>query len=160
MSRHLYILFDHDKALADSKLYVFSYIRSLLLIRAVNIALAMSTPALAFLDCGSSGHTLEVATVSTSRTLLMLRKWSLSFSSQKYRERASTHMFLHTAISFNSIAHGRNTIPRFQQVLEAELVTENPIVEPPLPNAVEFSCASSMRHITPRITLQDRAEIP
>lgn len=59
------------------------------------------------------------------------------------------------AMSFSSIADARNAINRLQDVFEAELVTENLITDPSLPDAIEVSDASFTWDITP----QDAAEI-
>ncbi|TFY77333.1 hypothetical protein EWM64_g6678 [Hericium alpestre] len=106
------------------------YVRSLLLIRAANTALAMSTPALAsilaFLVYAASGHDLNPAVIFSSLTLFQLLRLPL--------------MML--PMSFSTIADARNAISRLHDVFTAELVTETLVIDPTLEYAIEAKGAS------------------
>ncbi|KAL0954619.1 hypothetical protein HGRIS_003577 [Hohenbuehelia grisea] len=102
-----------------------SYIRSLLLIRSANNAVAMSLPVLAsvlsFVAYSLSGHSLDPAVIFSSLTLFNLLRLPL--------------MFL--PMSFSAIADAMNATQRLYGVFEAETLDETRIIEPDLPNAIE-----------------------
>ncbi|VDB84771.1 unnamed protein product [Peniophora sp. CBMAI 1063] len=107
-----------------------SYVRSLLMIRAANTALAMSSPTLAsviaFLVYAAAGHQLNAAAIFSSLSLFQLLRMPL--------------MLL--PMSFSAIADARNAIGRLQAVFEAELVTEELIIDESLKNAIESTHAA------------------
>ncbi|KAG6832807.1 hypothetical protein H0H92_009426 [Tricholoma furcatifolium] len=106
------------------------YIRSLLLIRSANNAVAMSMPVLAsvlaFVTYSLSGHTLEPSLIFTSLTLFNLLRLPL--------------MFL--PVSFSSIADAANAAIRLRGVFEAELLSETLTIEAPLDVAIEVTDAA------------------
>ncbi|PPQ68225.1 hypothetical protein CVT26_005758 [Gymnopilus dilepis] len=106
------------------------YIRSLLLIRAANNAVAMSMPVLAsvlaFITYGATGHTLEPGVIFTSLTLFTLLRLPL--------------MFL--PVAFSSIADAANAIGRLYGVFEAELLEKTHTVDPSIDYALEVKGAS------------------
>jgi ABC-type multidrug transport system fused ATPase/permease subunit len=101
------------------------YIRTLLLTRAANNAVALSLPALAsvlsFVAYSLSGHELEPAVIFTSLTLFQLLRLPL--------------MFL--PMSFSAIADAQNAIGRISLVFEAELLQDTKVIEEGLENAIE-----------------------
>ncbi|KAF9466563.1 ABC transporter [Collybia nuda] len=107
-----------------------AYIRSLLIIRAANNAVAMSMPVLAsviaFVTYSLTGHTLDPAVIFASLTLFTLLRLPL--------------MFL--PMSFSSIADAANAVGRLYGVFEAELLDETHIVDPELDVAIEVKRAS------------------
>ncbi|KAF5382133.1 hypothetical protein D9615_004305 [Tricholomella constricta] len=107
-----------------------AYIRSLLLIRAANNAVAMSMPVLAsviaFVTYSATGHALEPGIIFSSLTLFTLLRLPL--------------MFL--PVSFSAIADAANATSRLYGVFEAELLTETIIVDPTLDVAIEVTNAS------------------
>ncbi|KAF9484351.1 ABC transporter [Pholiota conissans] len=106
------------------------YIRSLLLIRAANNAVAMSMPVLAsvlaFITYSATGHTLEPGVIFTSLTLFTLLRLPL--------------MFL--PVSFSSIADAANATGRLYGVFEAELLEKTRDVDPSIVYALEVKGAS------------------
>ncbi|KAG5653385.1 hypothetical protein H0H81_000772 [Sphagnurus paluster] len=107
-----------------------AYIRSLLLIRSANNAVAMSMPVLAsviaFVTYSLTGHTLEPAVIFASLTLFNLLRLPL--------------MFL--PVSFSAIADAANASVRLYGVFEAELLSETLVVDPTLDVAIEVTNAS------------------
>ncbi|KAF9560470.1 ABC transporter [Agrocybe pediades] len=107
-----------------------AYIRSLLLIRSANNAVAMSMPVLAsvlaFITYSATGHTLEPAAIFTSLTLFTLLRLPL--------------MFL--PVSFSAIADAANATGRLYGVFEAELLEKTHTVDPTIDNALEVKGAS------------------
>ncbi|KAG6854376.1 hypothetical protein C0991_007367 [Blastosporella zonata] len=107
-----------------------AYIRSLLLIRSANNAVAMSMPVLAsviaFVTYSLTGHKLEPSLIFASLTLFNLLRLPL--------------MFL--PVSFSAIADAANAASRLYGVFEAELLTDTLVVDPTLDVAVEVTDAS------------------
>ncbi|KAF8199630.1 ATP-binding cassette transporter YOR1 [Pholiota molesta] len=106
------------------------YIRSLLLIRAANNAVAMSMPVLAsvlaFITYSLTGHTLEPGVIFTSLTLFTLLRLPL--------------MFL--PVAFSSIADAANATGRLYGVFEAELLEKTRTIDPNIDFALEVKGAS------------------
>ncbi|KAH9014089.1 hypothetical protein EDB85DRAFT_2098006 [Lactarius pseudohatsudake] len=107
-----------------------SYVRTMLLVRAANMALAISTPALAsvvaFLVYAGSGHQLTPAVIFSSLTWFQLLRMPL--------------MML--PMSLGAITDARNAIGRLQECFTAELVSETLVKDPNLKYAVEIDNAS------------------
>jgi ABC-type multidrug transport system fused ATPase/permease subunit len=107
-----------------------SHVRSILLIRAANTAVAMSTPAMAsvvaFLVYAGTGHQLTPSVVFSSLTWFQLLRLPL--------------MML--PLSFSSIADARNAIGRLQECFTAELISETFERDPELKYALEVENAS------------------
>ncbi|KAH9031752.1 ABC transporter [Lactarius pseudohatsudake] len=107
-----------------------SYVRTILLVRAANMALAISTPALAsvvtFLVYAGSGHQLTPAVIFSSLTWFQLLRMPL--------------MML--PLSLSTITDARNAIGRLQECFTAELVSETLVKDPKLKYAVEIDNAS------------------
>ncbi|KAF8072009.1 ABC transporter [Lyophyllum atratum] len=112
---------------------VIKYIRSLLLIRSANNAVAMSMPVLAsviaFVCYSLTGHTLEPSIIFASLTLFTLLRLPL--------------MFL--PVSFSAIADAANATSRLYGVFEAELLSETLIVDPALDVAIEADSAGKQK---------------
>ncbi|KAI9461546.1 ABC transporter [Lactarius psammicola] len=106
------------------------YVRTLLLVRAANIAMFISTPALAsvvaFLVYAGSGHQLTPAVIFSSLTWFQLLRLPL--------------MML--PLSLSTIADARNAIGRLQECFTAELISETLVQDPNLKYAVEIDNAS------------------
>ncbi|CAE7132182.1 unnamed protein product, partial [Rhizoctonia solani] len=100
-------------------------IRSLLLIRSANNAVAFSLPVLAsvisFVSYSLSGHTLDPAVIFASLTLFQMLRMPL--------------MFLPVALS--SIADAWNATTRLEDVFVAEVLTQTRIIDPSIPMALE-----------------------
>ncbi|KAH9177416.1 ABC transporter [Lactarius sanguifluus] len=107
-----------------------SYVRKLLLVRAANMALAISTPALAsvvaFLVYAGSGHQLTPAVIFSSLTWFQLIRVPLVMLPR----------------SLSAIADARNAIGRLQECFTAELVSETLVKDPRLKYAIEIDNAS------------------
>ncbi|KAH9031754.1 ABC transporter [Lactarius pseudohatsudake] len=107
-----------------------SYVRTMLLVRAANMALAVSTPTLAsvvaFLVYAGSGHQLTPAVIFSSLTWFQLLRMPL--------------MML--PLSLSTITDARNAIGRLQECFTAELVSETLVKDPKLKYAVEIDNAS------------------
>ncbi|KAH9043416.1 ABC transporter [Lactarius hengduanensis] len=107
-----------------------SYVRTILLVRAANMALAISTPALAsvvaFLVYAGSGHQLTPAVIFSSLTWFQLLRMPL--------------MML--PMSLGTITDARNAIGRLQECFTAELVSDTLVKDPKLKYAVEIDNAS------------------
>ncbi|KAI9439889.1 ABC transporter [Lactarius indigo] len=107
-----------------------SYVRKLLLVRAANTALALSTPALAsvvaFIVYAGSGHQLKPAVIFSSLTWFQLIRVPLIMLPR----------------SLSAIADARNAIGRLQECFTAELVSETLVQDPELKYAVEIDNAS------------------
>ncbi|KAF8598170.1 ABC transporter [Ceratobasidium sp. AG-I] len=105
------------------------YIRSLLLIRSGNNAVAFSLPVLAsvlaFVTYSLAGHDLNPAVIFASLTLFQMLRMPL--------------MFLPVALS--SIADAWNATSRLQEVFVAEILTQTRIIDPSLPVALEVKDA-------------------
>ncbi|KAI0342903.1 ABC transporter [Trametopsis cervina] len=118
------------KRIAEFRSKEVQYIRSLLLIRSVNNAVALALPTLAsvlsFVVYSLSGHSLDAANVFASLTLFQLLRLPL--------------MFL--PLSFSSIADAQNAVRRLSDVFEAELLTETKIQDPSMEVAVSVVNAS------------------
>ncbi|KAI0925971.1 hypothetical protein AcV5_008554 [Taiwanofungus camphoratus] len=106
-----------------------SYIRSLLLIRSANNAIAVSLPALAsvisFVVYAATGHSLSAANIFSSLTLFNLLRMPL--------------MFL--PLSLGATADAKNAIDRLYGVFEAETIEDIQIQDPSLGVAIEVSAA-------------------
>ncbi|KAH9030727.1 ABC transporter [Lactarius hengduanensis] len=104
-----------------------SYVRTILLVRAANMALAISTPTLAsvvaFLVYAGSGHQLTPAVIFSSLTWFQLLRMPLM------------------------MLHARNAIGRLQECFTAELVSETLVKDPKLKYAVEIDNADP--HLKP-----------
>ncbi|KAH9902793.1 P-loop containing nucleoside triphosphate hydrolase protein [Cubamyces lactineus] len=102
-----------------------SYIRSLLVIRSANNAVAISLPALAsvlaFVVYSATGHSLNAADIFSSLTLFNLLRMPL--------------MFL--PLSLSAIADAHNAIGRLYGVFEAETLTETKVQDEHMDNAIE-----------------------
>ncbi|KAF9523137.1 ABC transporter [Crepidotus variabilis] len=107
-----------------------SYIRSLLLIRSANNAVAMSMPIIAsvvaFIIYSVTGHPLQPAIIFSSLTLFNLLRMPL--------------MFL--PVSLSAIADAQNAVERLRGVFEAELLEDTIIIDEQLDNAIEVQGAS------------------
>ncbi|KAF8969223.1 ABC transporter [Flammula alnicola] len=116
--------------ISDYRRREIAYIRSLLLIRAANNAVAMSMPVLAsvlaFITYSASGHTLEPGVIFTSLTLFNLLRLPL--------------MFL--PVSFSAIADAANATGRLYGVFEAELLEKTHTVDKTLDLAIQVKGAS------------------
>ncbi|CAE6463976.1 hypothetical protein ACGC1H_006664 [Rhizoctonia solani] len=101
------------------------YIRSLLLIRSANNAVAFSLPVLAsvisFVSYSLSGHDLDPAIIFASLTLFQMLRMPL--------------MFLPVALS--SIADAWNAAGRLEGVFIAEVLTQTRIIDASIPVALE-----------------------
>ncbi|KAF8896247.1 ABC transporter [Infundibulicybe gibba] len=106
------------------------YIRSLLIIRAANNAIAISMPilasVLAFVTYSLTGHELRPDVIFASLTLFTLLRLPL--------------MFL--PISFSAIADAKNATERLYGVFEAELLTTTYTTEASLSSAIHVQNAS------------------
>ncbi|OCH95476.1 P-loop containing nucleoside triphosphate hydrolase protein [Obba rivulosa] len=102
-----------------------SYIRTLLLVRSANNAVAISLPALAsvlaFVVYSLTGHSLNAADVFSSLTMFQLLRLPL--------------MFL--PLSLGAIADARNAVDRLYDVFESEVLTETKVQDSDLDSAVE-----------------------
>ncbi|KAH8995028.1 ABC transporter [Lactarius akahatsu] len=118
------------KRVAGFRKHEMSYIRTLLLVRTANIAMFVSTPALAsvvaFLVYAGSGHQLTPAVIFSSLTWFQLLRLPL--------------MML--PLSLSTIADARNAIGRLQECFTAELVSETLVKDPKLKYAIEIDNAS------------------
>ncbi|KAI9463348.1 ABC transporter [Lactarius psammicola] len=118
------------KRVAGYRKHELSYVRTLLLVRAANIAMFISTPALAsvvaFLVYAGSGHQLTPAVIFSSLTWFQLLRLPL--------------MML--PLSLSTIADARNAIGRLQECFTAELISETLVQDPNLKYAVEINDAS------------------
>ncbi|KAJ3555698.1 hypothetical protein NM688_g2432 [Phlebia brevispora] len=113
------------KRIGEFRSKEIGYIRSLLMIRAANNAVAITLPVLAsvlsFVVYSLSGHSLNAADIFSSLTLFTLLRMPL--------------MFL--PLSFSAIADAQNAIERLHGVFEAELITETKVQDPTLDVAVK-----------------------
>ncbi|KAI0768063.1 P-loop containing nucleoside triphosphate hydrolase protein [Trametes elegans] len=102
-----------------------SYIRSLLIIRSANNAVAISLPALAsvlaFVVYSATGHTLDAANIFSSLTLFNLLRMPL--------------MFL--PLSLGAMADSHNAVQRLYGVFEAETLSETKIQDVDMKHAIE-----------------------
>ncbi|KAI0300742.1 ABC transporter [Russula brevipes] len=109
-----------------------SYVRTMLLVRAGNMAVAISIPAMAsvvaFLVYAGTGHQLTASVIFSSLTLFQLLRLPL--------------MLL--PMSFSTITDARNAIGRLQECFTAELISETTERDPKLKHAVEIENASFM----------------
>ncbi|KAI0268426.1 P-loop containing nucleoside triphosphate hydrolase protein [Russula aff. rugulosa BPL654] len=107
-----------------------SHVRSMLLIRAANTAVALSMPAMAsvvtFIVYAGTGHQLTPSVVFSSLTWFQLLRLPLAM----------------LPISFSSIADARNAIDRLQECFTAELISETFDRDPELKYALEVENAS------------------
>ncbi|CAE6472878.1 unnamed protein product [Rhizoctonia solani] len=105
------------------------YIRSLLLVRSANNAVAFSLPVLAsvisFVSYSLSGHSLDPAVIFASLTLFQMLRMPL--------------MLLPVALS--SIADAWNATGRLEGVFVAEVLTQTRIIDPSIPVALEVKDA-------------------
>ncbi|KAF8813301.1 ABC transporter [Phlegmacium glaucopus] len=105
-------------------------VRSLLLIRAANYAVAMSIPAiasvLAYITYSATGHPLTPAAIFSSLALFNLLRLPL----------------LLLPISFSSIADAANATGRLSEVFEAELLNKTHTIDEDLPVAIEVKGAT------------------
>ncbi|KAG8702705.1 hypothetical protein FRC09_004597 [Ceratobasidium sp. 395] len=105
------------------------YIRSLLLLRSGNNAVAFSLPVLAsvlsFVAYSLSGYPLDPAVIFASLTLFQMLRMPL--------------MFLPVALS--SIADALNASSRLEGVFVAEVLTQTRVIDPSLPVALEVKNA-------------------
>ncbi|GJE96593.1 ABC transporter [Phanerochaete sordida] len=100
------------------------YIRSLLMIRSANNAVAISLPVLAsvlsFVVYSLSGHTLDAANIFASLTLFQLLRLPL--------------MFL--PLSFSAIADAQNAVGRLYDVFDAETLSDTKEQDPDMDVAI------------------------
>ncbi|EKM58203.1 uncharacterized protein PHACADRAFT_116921 [Phanerochaete carnosa HHB-10118-sp] len=112
------------KRIGEFRMKELKYIRSLLMIRAANNAVAISLPVLAsvisFVVYSLSGHTLQPANVFASLTLFQLLRLPL--------------MFL--PLSFSAIADAKNALGRLYGVFEAETLTDTKVQDADMDVAV------------------------
>ncbi|QRW24645.1 ABC transporter transmembrane region [Rhizoctonia solani] len=105
------------------------YIRSLLLVRSANNAVAFSLPVLAsvisFVSYSLSGHSLDPAVIFASLTLFQMLRMPL--------------MFFPVALS--SIADAWNATGRLEGVFIAEVLSQTRIIDPSIPVALEVKDA-------------------
>ncbi|KAH7334391.1 ABC transporter [Rhizoctonia solani] len=105
------------------------YIRSLLLIRSANNAVAFSLPVLAsvisFVSYSLSGHTLDPAVIFASLTLFQMLRMPL--------------MFFPVALS--SLADAWNATSRLEGVFVAEVLTQTRLIDTSIPVALEVKDA-------------------
>ncbi|RDB25853.1 Oligomycin resistance ATP-dependent permease YOR1 [Hypsizygus marmoreus] len=129
--------------ISDYRKREMGYIRSLLLMRAANNAVAMSLPVLAsviaFVTYTLTGHTLEPAVIFASLTLFNLLRLPL--------------MLL--PFSFSAIADAANATSRLYGVFEAELLTETLVQDDTLDVALEVKGASFTWDTPPPDTSSD-----
>ncbi|KAJ3876293.1 ABC transporter [Lentinula edodes] len=118
------------KRIATYRYQEMYYIRTLLIIRAANNAIAMSLPTLAsvlaFVTYSLSGHQLNAADIFASLTLFNLLRMPL--------------MML--PLSFSSITDAHNAIQRLYGVFEAEILDETLAIDESMDAAVEVKGAS------------------
>ncbi|KAH8989225.1 ABC transporter [Lactarius hatsudake] len=125
------------KRVAGYRKHETSYVRKMLLIRAANMGLIVSTPAMAsvvaFLVYAGSGHQLTPVVIFSSLTWFQLLRLPL--------------MMLPRSLS--TIADARNAIGRLQECFTAELVSEAFVPDSNLKDAVEIDNASFTWDIPP-----------
>ncbi|KAJ3775268.1 ABC transporter [Lentinula raphanica] len=118
------------KRIAEYRYQEMYYVRTLLIIRAANNAIAMSLPTLAsvlaFVTYSLSGHELNAADIFASLTLFNLLRMPL--------------MML--PLSFSSITDAHNAIQRLYGVFEAETLDETLVIDESIDAAVEVKGAS------------------
>ncbi|KAJ8520164.1 hypothetical protein ONZ45_g2986 [Pleurotus djamor] len=118
------------KRIVEYRQKEMAYIRSLLLIRSANNAVAMSLPVLAsvlsFVTYSLTGHSLDPAVIFSSLTLFNLLRLPL--------------MFL--PVSFSAIADAANATSRLYDVFEAETLEDTQVIDSELPFAVQVDDAS------------------
>ncbi|PPQ72540.1 hypothetical protein CVT26_004018 [Gymnopilus dilepis] len=114
----------------DYRKHEMSNIRSLLLLRSANSAVAMSLPTiasvLAFVTYSASGHSLNPSVIFTSLTLFNLLRLPL--------------MFL--PVSISTIVDAKNATLRLQDVFEADLLASPHETDDELEAAIEVKGAS------------------
>ncbi|EPQ54017.1 ABC transporter [Gloeophyllum trabeum ATCC 11539] len=134
------------KRLADYRTKEMAYVRSLLLIRSANNAIAMSLPVLAsvlsFVTYSLSGHQLNAADIFASLTLFQLLRMPL--------------MFL--PVAFSAITDAMNATGRIYDVFEAETLTDTKVVEDDLPYAIEVEDASFTWDAPPEAVSDEKAK--
>ncbi|CAL1716557.1 unnamed protein product [Somion occarium] len=112
------------KRIADYRSHEIKYIRSLLMLRSANNAVAVSLPVLAsvlsFVAYSLSGHSLDPANIFSSLTLFQLLRLPL--------------MLL--PMSFSSIADAQNAVKRLHDVFEAETLIETKSIDEDMKDAV------------------------
>ncbi|PCH42273.1 hypothetical protein WOLCODRAFT_137808 [Wolfiporia cocos MD-104 SS10] len=117
------------KRIGELRAKEMAYIRSLLLIRSANNAIAISLPTLAsvlsFIVYSLAGHSLNAANIFSSLTLFNLLRMPL--------------MFLPLALS--ATADAKNAIERLYGVFEAETIEETQVQDPALLVAVQVVSA-------------------
>ncbi|KAG6898212.1 hypothetical protein C0992_003324 [Termitomyces sp. T32_za158] len=123
-----------------------AYIRSLLLIRSANNAVAMSMPVLAsviaFVTYSLTGHDLEPSLIFSSLALFNLLRLPLMFL-RKFVERVTCiDSKMSPAVSFSAITDAANAANRLYGVFEAELLTETLSVDVTLDVAIDAANAS------------------
>ncbi|TFK46118.1 ABC transporter [Heliocybe sulcata] len=118
------------RRLGEYRTKEMAYVRSLLLIRSANNAIAMSLPVLAsvlsFVTYSLSGHELNAADIFASLTLFQLLRMPL--------------MFL--PVAFSAITDAMSATERIYGVFEAETLTETKSIDKDLPHAIEVTDAS------------------
>ncbi|KIK62471.1 hypothetical protein GYMLUDRAFT_41922 [Collybiopsis luxurians FD-317 M1] len=118
------------KRIAEYRYKEMYYIRTLLIVRSANNAIALSLPTLAsvlaFITYSLSGHDLNPADIFASLTLFNLLRMPL--------------MML--PMSFSAITDAHNAIQRLYAVFEAETLDETLVVDESLDVAVEVKGAS------------------
>ncbi|KAJ4480031.1 ABC transporter [Lentinula aciculospora] len=118
------------KRIAEYRYREMYYVRTLLIIRAANNAIAMSLPTLAsvlaFVTYSLSGHKLNAADIFASLTLFNLLRMPL--------------MML--PLSFSSITDAHNAIQRLYGIFEAETLEETLVIDETVNAAIEVKGAS------------------
>ncbi|KAN0132956.1 hypothetical protein V8E53_009321 [Lactarius tabidus] len=116
--------------IAEYRKREMSNVRTMLLVRAANTALVVSTPAMAsfvaFLAYAGFGHQLTPVIIFSSLTWFQLLRVPL--------------MMLPRSLS--SIADAQNAIGRLQECFTAEIISSTLVQDPKLKNAVEIDNAS------------------
>lgn len=114
------------KRIADYRGKEIAYIRSLLILRSINNAVAFSLPVFAavfaFLTYSLTGHDLDPAIIFSSLSLFNLLRMPL--------------MFL--PVSLSAIADAANAVSRLQDVFTAELLEETHVVDLEQEAAIEI----------------------
>ncbi|RPD61094.1 P-loop containing nucleoside triphosphate hydrolase protein [Lentinus tigrinus ALCF2SS1-7] len=114
------------KRIAELRGKEMGYVRSLLVIRSANNAVAVSLPALAsvlaFVVYSATGHSLDAANIFASLTLFQLLRMPL--------------MFLPVALSTSADAY--NATQRLYGVFEAETLTETKVQDSEMKDAIEI----------------------
>ncbi len=124
--------------------HYLSYVRSLLVIRSANNAVAVSLPALAsvlaFVVYSVTGHSLDPANIFASLTLFQLLRMPLMFLRKLLVASATLDSFVLTsltAVALSTSADAYNATQRLYGVFEAETIAETKVQDTEMKYAVE-----------------------